>query len=106
MDCINKQLVEKFYNRHESVILDLNTAIAYELSILLVKTPVTHLPHTIEDISKCAFIYCVGAKAGIALKSLRKQYYYLDGVSRQSVVRRYSNKYLTNMEDFPHRQNK
>lgn len=42
---INKQFVEPS-NGCEPVSTNLNTAIAYELSILLAKTCVTHLPHT------------------------------------------------------------
>lgn len=217
LDYINKQLVTKPDNRYESVTLDLNTTIAYELSVLLAKTRVTRLPHTIENLSKRAKfidhidtrlmasvklwdfyskpvdlevflnrlaneatinnllyypshkitkhdrislilrlwcgcidaakmirltsvltarnysfgkitcekaitscdrkrdslcidilaqndpIYCAGAEAGPVFKSLRKQYYSVDGVSRESVVRRYPNKYLINTEDFSHR---
>jgi hypothetical protein len=43
---INKQFIEKPSNGYEPVATNLNTAIAYELSILLAKTCVTHLPHT------------------------------------------------------------
>lgn len=48
----------------------------------------------IDILSQKDPIYCAGAEASSALKSLRKQYYSFDGVSRESVVRRYSDRYL------------
>lgn len=210
LDYINEQFVKKPHNKYELETLNLNTAIAYELSVLLAKTEITRLPHKILDLFKRAKfidyvdttimanvrlwdyynkpidlevflnrlvnepiisnllycpnhrvtehtrvglilrlwcgcidaakmirltstltarnyafwkitcerlvtpserkrdsfhidtlsqndpIYCAGAEVGPALKSLRRQYYSLEGVSRESVIRRYSNQYLIN----------
>lgn len=213
LDYIDKQFVQKPQNKSESVILNLNTAIAYELSVPLDTPKITHLPYKILNLSKRAKfidyidttimsnvklwdycnkpldlevfldrvakestinnllnydpchkftkqnkvslalrlwcgcidaakligltstltasnysswkitcertisagerrkdslhidilshkdpIYCAGAEASSALKSLRKQYYSFNGVSRKSVVRRYSNRYLINTD--------
>ena len=58
----------------------------------------------IDILSQNDPIYCAGAEVGPALKSLCRQYYSLEGLSRESVVQRYSNQYLTNtVYDFSNR---